>query len=94
MSANSSSARYLSVLYTYLMSKVGHVTTVVTVNDANNAPVSDASKFGTVTVTRVLRCVISVVGVFGGFVALPLAVRDLIKMVIEGVAWVHAVLPL
>jgi hypothetical protein len=52
------------------------------------------NKRGMVTVTRVMRCVIAVVIGVPTYVALPLDVRDLIRMVIDVVAWAHTVLPL
>ena len=65
-------------------------------NAATNAYQSRTgdNKRGMVTVTRVMRCVIAVVIGVPAYVALPLDVRDLIRMVIDVVAWAHTVLPL
>jgi len=63
-------------------------------NGSVNDTPSRHSQRSWISVTRVLRCVISVVGIFGGFVALPLAVRDLIEMVVEGIVWIYPLLPL
>ena len=49
---------------------------------------------GTFTVTRVMRCVISVVVVVPVYIALPLDIRDLVRMIIEVVRWGNTVLPL
>jgi len=49
---------------------------------------------GMYSTTRVVKCVVGVALSFGGLVALPLDVRELIKMVIDVVAWTHTVLAL
>jgi len=52
------------------------------------------NKRGLFSVSRVMTCVISVVVGVPAYVALPLDVREVIRMVVDGITWVATVLPL
>jgi uncharacterized membrane protein len=102
MSITNSFARCVFLLYAHSMSAGVHMHTtfVVTryvsaaVSPVVNAQLSAKPQRASFTVSRVLRCVISVVVAVPVYVALPLDARELVEMVVNGVPWFLTLLPL